>query len=61
MNKLKLAYIVLIISLVLLFINTYRLLFLKIDKGSLLGLISNIFLFIAMVISIRDLKKIKEK
>ena len=61
MNKLKLAYIVLIISLVLLFINTYRLLFLKIDNGSLLGLISNIFLFIVMVISIRDLKKIKEK
>jgi hypothetical protein len=61
MNKLKLAYIVLIISLVLLFINTYRLLFLKIDNGNLLGLISNICLFIAMVISIRDLKKIKEK
>jgi hypothetical protein len=60
MNKLKLAYIVLVVSLVLLSINTYRLIFFKIDSGNLLGIISNLCLFVAMFINIQNLKKSKE-
>lgn len=60
MNKLKWAYVVLVISLVLLFVNTYRLVFLKIDYGNLLGMISNLCLFVGMFINIQNLKKSKE-
>jgi hypothetical protein len=61
MNKLKLAYIVLVVSVALLIGNLYRIDYNNIEKSNYFGIISNLLLIILMVISIRDLKKVKEK
>lgn len=60
MNKLKLAYSLLIASCILLIINLYRLDFDNLLKENYYGIISNILLMIGMIINIRDLNKIEK-
>ena len=57
MTKITGAYLVLIAGLILLIINIYQMDFSNIRNGPFLGIISNILLILAMVVSIKDLKK----
>ena len=59
MNKLKLAYFLIIVSVILLVINISQLDFNNLDKGNYFGILSNLLLIFAMVINIRDLNKTK--
>jgi hypothetical protein len=60
MNKLKLAYFLLIASAILLVINIYNLDFQNLRNGNYWGIVSNLLLMIGMIINIRDLKNRKE-
>jgi hypothetical protein len=55
MNKLKLAYLLLIVSIILLAINIYNLDFKNLQNGNYWGIVSNLLLMIGMIINIRDL------
>ena len=57
MNKLKLAYLLLIASTILLAINIYNLNFNNLQNGNYWGIVSNILLMFGMFLNIRDLKK----
>lgn len=57
MTKITGAYIIMILGLVLLIFNILELDLNNLKKGPFLGIISNILLILAMVISIRDLKR----
>ena len=59
MNKLKLAYLVLVASVILLVINVYNLDFENLSSGNYWGIISNLLLMVAMILNINELKKIK--
>jgi hypothetical protein len=60
MNKLKLAYLLLIVSIILLVINTYNLDFKNLQNGNYWGIVSNLLLMIGMIINIRDLNNREE-
>ena len=60
MNKLKLAYFLLIASAILLIINIYNLDFMNSQNGNYWGIVSNLLLMIGMIINIRDLKSREE-
>ena len=60
MNKLKLAYLLLIASAILLIINIYNLDFKNLQNGNYLGIASNLLLMIGIIINIRDLKNREE-
>jgi formate hydrogenlyase subunit 3/multisubunit Na+/H+ antiporter MnhD subunit len=60
MNKLKLAYFLLIASAILLIINIYNLDFMNLQNGNYWGIVSNLLLMIGMIINIRDLKSREE-
>jgi hypothetical protein len=60
MNKLKLAYLLLIASAILLVINIYGLDFKNLQNGNYSGIISNLLLMFGMIINIKDLKKREE-
>jgi hypothetical protein len=60
MNKLKLAYLLLIVSIILLVINIYNLDFKNLQNGNYWGIVSNLLLMIGMIINIRDLNNRKE-
>jgi hypothetical protein len=57
MTKITGVYIVLILSLFLLIWNVYQLDFDNLKNGPYSGIVSNVFLMLAMIISIRDLNK----
>jgi len=59
MKKITGAFIVMIAGLLLLIWNITELDFNNLGKGPFSGIISNILLILAMIISIRDLKKHK--
>ena len=59
MTKITGAYLVLIAGLILLIFNIYQLDFSNIRNGLFSGIISNVLLILAMVVSIKDLKKRK--
>jgi hypothetical protein len=58
---LKLAYFLLIASLILLIVNIYGLDLNNLQKGNYWGIVSNLLLLFGMIINIRDLKKGAEK
>jgi hypothetical protein len=58
MTKKTGAYIVLIAGLILLIINISELDFSNLTNGPFYGIISNVLLILAMIISIRELNKI---
>ena len=60
MNKLKLAYLLLIASAILLIINIYNLDFKNLQNGNYWGIASNLLLMIGIIINIRDLKNREE-
>lgn len=57
MNKLKFAYLLLIIGSVLLVVNIYNLDFNQLKNENYWGIISNLLLIIGMIVTIRDVKK----
>ena len=57
MTKLTGAYIVIIAGLILLVWNIFELDFDNLKKGPFSGIVSNVLLITAMIISIRSLKK----
>jgi len=57
MTKKTGAYIVIIAGLILLVWNITELDFNNLKKGSFSGIVSNVLLILAMIISIKDLKK----
>jgi len=61
MKKITGAYIVLILSFVLLIWNVYQLDFDNLKNGPYSGIFSNVLLMLAMIISIRDLNKINRE
>jgi len=60
MTKKTGAYIIIIAGLILLIINISELDFSNLKNGPFSGIVSNILLILAMIVSIRDLNK-KEK
>ena len=60
MNKQKLAYLLLVASLILLIINIYSLDFDNLRNGNYWGIVSNLLLMFGMIINIRDLKKLEK-
>jgi len=61
MKKITGAYIILVLSLLLLIWNVYQLDFDNLKNGPFSGIVSNILLMLAMIISIRDLNKSSRK
>lgn len=57
MNKLKFAYLLLIIGSVLLVVNIYNLDFNQLKNENYWGIVSNLLLIIGMIVTIRDVKK----
>ncbi len=57
MSKKTGAYIVIIVGLILLVWNITELDFNNLKKGPFSGIVSNVLLILAMIISIKDLKK----
>jgi len=55
------AYIVMIAGLILLIINILDLDFNNLKNGPYSGIVSNVLLILAMIISVRDLNKIENK
>lgn len=51
------AYIVMIVGMILLIINISELNFSNLKNGSFSGIVSNVLLILAMIISVRDLNK----
>ncbi|MBP4141896.1 hypothetical protein J3S90_08780 [Flavobacterium sp. P4023] len=60
MNKQKLAYLLLVASLILLIINIYSLDFDNLRNGNYWGIVSNLLLMFGMIINIRDFKKLEK-
>jgi hypothetical protein len=56
MNKLKLAYFLLIASSILLIINILNFDFNNLQNGNYWGIVSNLLLMFGMIVNIRDLK-----
>ncbi len=54
MNKLKLAYFLLIASTILLIINIYNLDYENLQNGNYWGIVSNLLLMFGMIVNIRD-------
>jgi len=61
MNKLKLAYFLLIASSILLIINICNLDFKNLQNGNYWGIVSNLLLMFGMIVNIRDLKNKENK
>ena len=57
MKKITGAYIILVLSLLLLIWNVYQLDFDNLKNGPYSGIVSNILLMLAMIVSIKDLNK----
>lgn len=60
MNKLKLAYFLLIASSILLIINILNFDFNNLQNGNYWGIVSNLLLMFGMIVNIRDLKNREE-
>ena len=60
MNKIKLAYFLLIASSILLIINILNLDFNNLQNGNYWGIISNLLLMFGMIVNVRDLKNREE-
>jgi len=56
MNKLYILYFAIIVSSILLIVNVSELDFDNLQNGSYTGIIGNILLILAMIVTIRDLK-----
>lgn len=61
MTKKTGAYIVMIVGLILLIINISELDFSNLKNGPFSGIVSNVLLILAMIISLRDLNKKENK
>ena len=63
MNKIKGAQLIIVAGIVLLIFNLSELDLnnLKFDKGSIAGIISNILMILAMIVSIREMRKPKNQ
>jgi hypothetical protein len=61
MNKIRGAQIIMVLGIVLLIFNLTELDLnnIKFDKGPMAGIISNILLIVAMIVSIREMRKPK--
>lgn len=59
MNRLRIAYFVLIVSFLLLILNLSELDFNDFSKNRYSGSVSNLLLIASMIVTIRDLKKQK--
>ena len=57
MKRIHLIYLVLIASIILMIFNIAELDFDNLKKGPFAGIVSNILLIVAMLLSIRDIKK----
>lgn len=57
MTKKTGAYIVMIVGLILLIINISELDFSNLKNGPLFGIVSNVLLILAMLLSVRELNK----
>lgn len=60
MNRKKIAYFVILASVVLLILNITELNFENLAENRYSGIVSNILLLLAMVLTIRDLNKNKQ-
>ena len=60
MNKLKLAYLLIVIGLILFVINIHNVDFNHLQSGNYWGIISNLLLMFGMITSIKELKKIQK-
>lgn len=60
MNKLKLAYFLLILFSILLILNIYNLDFKNLQNGNYWGIISNLLLILVLIKNIRDLNNLKK-
>ena len=56
MKKLYSVYFVIVVSSILLIINIYELDFDHLDMGSYAGIIGNVLLIAAMIVTIRDIR-----
>ncbi len=63
MNKIRGAQLIIVAGIVLLIFNLSELDLnnLKFDKGSIAGIISNILMILAMIVSIREMRKPKNQ
>lgn len=61
MIKIKLAYLLLLASVILLIVNIFSLDFNNLLNGNYWGIISNLLLMVGMLLNIRNLKKEAEK
>ena len=61
MKKLYFIYFIVIASIVLMIYNISELDFNNFQKGSFAGIIANLLLILAMVVTVRDLKKKENK
>ncbi|SHI84151.1 hypothetical protein [Flavobacterium terrae] len=59
MKRINAAYLILIVSFLLMIINIINLDFNDLSKNNYSGIVSNILLIASMIFTIRDLKKIK--
>lgn len=57
MTKYHFIYLIIVASIILMILNISGLDFNNIELGSFAGIISNLLLIIAMIITIRDLRK----
>ncbi len=60
MTKKTGAYILMLVGLILLILNITELDFSNLQKESFFGIISNVLLILAMIVSVRDLNKKEE-
>lgn len=60
MNNLRWIYLVLIGSIILLVVNIYRLDFYNLKNQNYWGIASNLFVIIAMLLNIKNIKKHKK-
>ena len=61
MTKKTGAYVVMIAGMILLIINISELDFINLKNGPFSGIVSNVLLILAMIISVRDLNKKKSE
>ena len=61
MKRIHLTYFVLIASIVLMFFNIAELDFDNLKNGPFAGIVSNVLLIIAMLLTIKDIKKKESK
>jgi hypothetical protein len=60
MKKQKLAYLLIVGSIILLILNIYNLNFNNLQNGNYWGIVSNLLLIFGMILNIRALKKNEE-